>query len=278
MIDRLRRLLSRTSPRGADTAHEAAGPEPAPEAQPRHALQQLLLQVLQREGHAATLHDEVVVLGNGLQLLTELVDLAELRKGVRTASCIRVHHRSLFPDGIVEFQHSIGEDTDASLASGFTTWARTDLVALSEAVAAPTDARCMTLQMEFPASATADSALRRTVVLGPVAHMNGDAARAAAGEDTEHAFCPCCLFTNSLDALMPLLQRDQRMLGIRLFASRDADGEVAADCRVNGEDFPDGVACLRRYAETWPALGAMEFRKQYAVVRLPEPVVPDTSH
>ncbi|MBO9882520.1 DUF6348 family protein [Xanthomonas sp. D-109] len=274
MIDRLRRLLSRTSPRGAD----ATGSEPAPDAQPRRALQQLLLQVLQREGHAASLHDEVVVLGNGLQLFTELVDLAELRSGVRTASCIRVHHASLFAEGIVEFQHSIGEDTEASLASGFTTWARTDLVALSEAVTAPAEARCMTLQMEFPTSATAEAAVRRTVVLGPVAHMNGDAARAAAGDDTEHAFCPCCLFTNSLDALMPLLQRDQRMLGIRLFASRDADGEVAADCRVNGEDFPDGVACLRRYAETWPALGALEFRKQYAVVRLPEPVVPDTAH
>ncbi|MBO9829540.1 hypothetical protein J7373_14910 [Xanthomonas sp. A2111] len=276
MIDRLRRLLSRTSPRGADATDDATGSEPAPDAQPGRALQQLLLQVLQRERHAASLHDEVVVLDNGLQLLTELVDLAELRSGVRTASCIRVHHASLFPDGIVEFQHSIGEDTEASLASGFTTWARTDLVALSEAVAAPSEARCMTLQMEFPA--TAEAAVRRTVVLGPVAHMNGDAARAAAGEDTEHAFCPCCLFTNSLDALMPLLQRDQRMLGIRLFASRDADGEVAADCRVNGEDFPDGVACLRRYAETWPALGALEFRKQYAVVRLPEPVAPDAAH
>ncbi|MCI2263561.1 DUF6348 family protein [Xanthomonas indica] len=278
MIDRLRRLLSRTPPRGVDPASDTPGSEPAPDPQPGHALQQLLLQVLQREGHAATLHEDGVVLGNGLHLLTELVDLAELRRGVRTASCIRVHHRSLFPDGIVEFQHSIGEDTEASLASGFTTWARTDLVALSEAVSAPAEARCMTLQMEFPVKAEAQAAVRRTVVLGPVAHMNGDAARAAAGDDTEHAFCPCCLFTNSLDALMPLLQRDQRMLGIRLFASRDADGEVAADCRVNGEDFPDGVACLRRYAETWPALGAMEFRKQYAVVRLPEPVVPDTMH
>ncbi|MBB5885823.1 hypothetical protein DYQ93_04355 [Xanthomonas sp. LMG 8992] len=278
MIDRLRRLLSRTSPSGLDATRDAAGSESAPDAQPGQALQQLLLQVLQREGHAANLHDDAVVLGNGLHLLTELVDLAELRSGVRTASCIRVHHRSLFPDGIVEFQHSIGEDTEASLASGFTTWARTDLVALSEAVTAPADARCMTLQMEFPATAEAQAAVRRTVVLGPVAHMNGDAARAAAGDDTEHAFCPCCLFTNSLDALMPLLQRDRRMLGIRLFASRDADGEVAADCRVNGEDFPEGVACLRRYAETWPALGAMEFRKQYAVVRLPEPVVADTTH
>ncbi|MBB6367268.1 hypothetical protein FHR56_002433 [Xanthomonas sacchari] len=278
MIDRLRRLLSRTPPRGADAAPDAAGSEAAPDAQPGRTLQQLLLQVLQREGHVATLHEDGVVLGNGLHLLTELVDLAELRSGVRTASCIRVHHRSLFPEGIVEFQHSIGEDTEASLASGFTTWARTDLVALSEAVSAPAEARCMTLQMEFPAEAGAQASVRRTVVLGPVAHMNGDAARAAAGDDTEHAFCPCCLFTNSLDALMPLLQRDQRMLGIRLFASRDADGEVAADCRVNGEDFPDGVACLRRYAETWPALGALEFRKQYAVVRLPEPVVPDAMH
>ncbi len=278
MIDRLRRLLSRTSPRAADAAADATGPEAAPDARPSHALPQVLLQVLQREGHAASLHDDVVVLDTGLQLLTELLDMAELRHGVRTASCIRVHHRSLFPAGIVEFQHSIGENTEASLVSGFTTWARTDLVALTEAVTAPAEARCMTLQMEFPASAAGEAAVRRTVVLGPVAHMNGDAARAAAGEDAEHAFCPCCLFTNSLDALMPLLQRDQRMLGIRLFASRDADGEVAADCRVNGEDFPEGVACLRRYAETWPALGAMEFRKQYAVVRLPEPVAPDTPH
>lgn len=97
-------------------------------------------------------------------------------------------------------------------------------------------------------------------------------------DEQAHAFCPCCLFTQSLEAFLPLLEGDTRMLGIRLFATRDAAGEIAADCRINGVDFPEGAACLRRYAATWPAYAGLEFRKQYVVVFPPEPLAAPPAH
>ncbi|WP_369977392.1 DUF6348 family protein [Xanthomonas bundabergensis] len=255
-------------------------PEPAPadaasDASPDRALLALLAQVLEREGWTPVLQDDRIALGEELQVFVELLEVVELPPdGIRTATIIQVRHPALFPDGIAEFQHASGADTEQSLVSGFATWARTDLVALSEAVSAAQQERsCMTLQLDFPAPA----AHRREVVLGPVARLGGAANTAAcdvgdAGDADEqaHAFCPCCLFTQSLEAFKPVLEHDARMLGIRLFASRDAAGAVAADCRINGVDFAEGAECLRRYAATWPAHAALEFRKQYVVVRPPD--------
>ncbi|QNH23125.1 hypothetical protein HEP73_04076 [Xanthomonas sp. GW] len=276
----LRFFVDKRPPQPVST--NAAEPADAPPVRD-HGLLALLAQVLESEGLAPVLQDGHLVLGNGLQVFVELLDVVELPPdGIRTATTIQVRHRTLFPDGIAEFQHAWGPDIEQSLVSGFATWARTDLVALSEAVSAAQQERhCMTLQLGFPPPA----AHRREVVLGPVAHLGGAAQAAACDvgdvDEAGHAFCPCCLFTQSLEAFMPVLENDARMLGIRLFASRDAEGEVAADCRINGVDFAEGAECLRRYAATWPAHPGLEFRKQYVVVRPPDapaaPLVPDVA-
>jgi len=48
--------------------------------------------------------------------------------------------------------------------------------------------------------------------------------------------------------------------------SRDTEGHIEADCRVNGVDRPEGAAALMRYAKTWPDRG-FEYRKQYVGIQ-----------
>ena len=86
-------------------------------------------------------------------------------------------------------------------------------------------------------------------------------------EDTseEHPFCPCCLLTKSFEAFRELIEGNG-FYGLRLFAARDAEGELQADCRVNGDDWDKGAQALREYARTWPEAG-YEFRKQYVVLQ-----------
>lgn len=290
-------MFKRSRRRSADKRPpEPATPEGAPPID-GGGLRALLAQVLEDAGRTPVLHADHLLLDGELRVFVELMEVAELPPdGVRTATAIQVRHSGLFPDGLTEFQHAAGDDVEQSLASGFATWVRTDLLALSEAVSvARKDRSCMTMRLELPPPA----AHLREVVLGPVARLGGavPAASCAAGDDEDededdfedddedfdaaadededeqaHGFCPCCLFTQSLEAFLPLLEGDTRMLGIRLFATRDAEGEVAADCRINGVDFPAGADCLRRYAATWPAYAGLEFLKQYVVVFPPEPL------
>ena len=116
-------------------------------------------------------------------------------------------------------------------------------------------AMCMVMQMPPD----------RRLVFGPTLQMvqNPETIKG------EHDFCPCCLFTNSIDAFDVLL-KDKAFYGIRLFASLDAEGHIEADCRVNGVDRPEGAAALIRYAQTWPDRG-FEYRKQYVCIQTREP-------
>lgn len=207
-----------------------------------------------RSGH--DLHVE----GLGLVLSPRGVSIAETDTGsVRTVSIVRAHHPIALPEGLFEFQHAIGATPGEALRSGFAQWARIDLPVLCDAVR-PEPQDCATMEMTFPASERGPERERR-VLLGPIARMAQ--LPAVEGEEEEHPFCPCCLTTNSFEALKTLFEATQT-LGVRLFAMRGEDGETSADCRVNGEEFEAGAAALRAYAESWPARG-FEFRKQYVV-------------
>lgn len=206
----------------------------------------------------------------------QLVEFTELDGGgIRTACTIQCNHPRLFPQGLFEYQHATGENFDASVKRGFDQWARTDLIALLDAARAEPEA-CMSMRMEFGGEDGAPKRQRR-IVFGPVAHFGRAQQAEAAGEcalgegesEDEHDFCPCCLFTNSLDAFQPLLEADG-VFALRLFASHDhQDGECQADCRVNGEDWPQGLDGLLAYADGWPTAPGqtMEFRKQYVIVQ-----------
>lgn len=216
-----------------------------------------LAAVLAEHGHRAHAYDNgwIEIGDDGLFAFPQLVDFTELDGGtIRTASTIQCNHPRLFPQGLFEYQHATGETFDDSVKRGFDQWARTDLLALLDATRAEPET-CMTMRMEFAAACAAD----------------GEPADACEADDDgdAHGFCPCCLFTNSLEAFRPLLEQPG-LFALRLFASRDhQDGECQADCRVNGEDWPQGLDGLRDYAASWPSAPGqtIEFRKQYVIVQ-----------
>jgi hypothetical protein len=186
-------------------------------------------------------------------------------KGAKTCSSTEFAHPSLGRAALFEFQHAIGDDVNQAFAKGFEYWVQFDLPAVLDALQAkPKD--CMVLEMSYPASETRSATLKRRAVLGPPAHLVTHREEAV---EAEHPFCPCCLLTNSFEAFKPLLEADA-IYGIRLFASRDAQGVAEADCRVNGEDFEPGRAALVKWAEKWPSRG-FEFRKQYVILQTVEP-------
>lgn len=216
-------------------------------------------EVLAERGIAFTRGGDTVRLdASGLVLLPRLAGaVVRTERGIiRTTTTIEVHHPEWFTTAPFEFQHANGADSAASLRSGFKQWAAGDLVALTDAVRArPTECTFLTI------SDPNDPASRdHRVVLGPVQFV-GDHR-----EDDEHpAFCACCLFTNTIDTFREHLEGDDTAV-LRLFVLRTDEGEVAADCRVNGLDFEAGAEALRAYGATWPGAG-FELRKQLVVIQ-----------
>ncbi len=226
----------------------------------------LLHQVLLGRDIACTVDGHELVLDSGLRLSPHAIS-ADPRDngGWQISSVIEARHPALFADGLFEYQHAAGDSQEEATLSGFENWVRVDLATLQAAIGADDAPELQMLTLRYGAEETG-TPLARAVVLGPLAHYRSEPANdAAACSEGDHGSCPCCLFTQSLEAFNELLKTRQ-FLGIRLFASRDADGQCEADCRVNGHDFPAALPLLRAYAARWPQAG-LEFRKQYVVVR-----------
>ena len=201
-----------------------------------------------------------VTLSNGLRLEPFLMVCEQASKHrFQTTTVIEVSHPRLFPNPLFEYQHASGTSQHDALGKGFASWASMDLVTLIDACQTTLE-NCAVLEVSY-AQSDDEAVYRRQVLLGPMAHFQQYPPRAL----EEHEFCPCCLFSNSMSAFTELLQ-SRDFLGVRLYASRDADGNCEADCRVNGHDFPAAVQLLCDYANLWPDAG-MEFRKQYVVIR-----------
>ncbi|WP_343652427.1 DUF6348 family protein [Stenotrophomonas sp.] len=226
----------------------------------------LLMQVLHGRDIACTVDGAELVLDSGLRLVAHgVASNARDNGGWQTSTVIEARHPELFADGLFEYQHAAGDSEQDAVLSGFENWVRVDLATLQAAIGADDAPELQMLTLRYPAEETG-TALARAVVLGPLAHYRGEPRdEAAACSEDDHGSCPCCLFTQSLEAFNELLKTRQ-FLGIRLFASRDADGQCEADCRVNGHDFPAALPLLRAYAARWPQAG-LEFRKQYVVIR-----------
>jgi hypothetical protein len=220
-------------------------------------------------GYSVTSHGRWVEHAEtGFTFHPQLVELHPLEKGgVRTVTTVEIRHPRLIPEGIFEYQHAAGENSQGSVFSGIEQWVKLDFVPLLEALR-DKPAQCMTMEMTFPPK-DASPELTRRAVLGPVAHYaeqppaKPDDATGSGKE--EHPFCPCCLLTNSFEAFKSFLESDG-FCGIRLYAARDENGKPQADCRVNGGDWEAGAQALRNYVKTWPPRG-FEFRKQYVVLQ-----------
>ncbi len=215
--------------------------------------------VLATAGHPHKAKKSWIELDSGFIVQPRLVSLNPLDNGgVRSTTTVEISHPKIVPVSVFEYQHSTGDNLEQSVAKGFSGWMNLDLPVFLDALRRePKD--CTFLQMELPASETAPKRKRR-VILGPVSYY------AALPPDTteEHPFCPCCLFTKSIEPMKPIVN-DRRFHAIRLFGMRAADGTPSADCRVNGEDLAEGQRALLEYIKTWPNRG-VEFRKQYVVV------------
>jgi len=230
-------------------------------------LMQMLFEVLAAEDIKATWQGGYLRLADGLVLGAERAEVVALAEDkFRTCTRIYVSHADYFPQGLSEYQHAMGASEVLAMTEGFRTWARMDLLALLDATREfPKDCTVIEMNVASETEVAAGKAVYRQVILGPVAHL---ATLPAPKRKEEHPFCPCCLFTESMPAFHELLQTNQ-FLGVRLFASRDNEGKLAADCRVNGEDFLAATEHLQHYAEKWPQRG-LEFRKQYVVIRSSE--------
>ena len=225
---------------------------------------QLLAGLLADNGHQPRVEGDVIIEGSTQLSLRPLMAAVEAipGKGIQTVTTIEVKHPAVIPSAVFEFQHSTGEDVRGSIGAGFDQWCKTDLVTLADVIR-PEPKQCTLMTMELPAKGDRP-AMKRRIVLGPVAHLQQHPPDPADGPE-EHPFCPCCLLTQSMKAFMPLIE-SPGLFALRLFAMRDADDKPGADCRVNGEDFDDGKAHLERYATTWPGRG-FEFRRQYVVIQ-----------
>lgn len=243
---------------------EVMPPAVAPEHTDDATLESLLVEAMKEAGIASRETADGVVLENGLRFSLEYLESQPIGGGaLRTLSKISSWHPLFFPDGLFEFQHASGATEVESLLNGFRTWTQTDLATLMDAVT-DEDRYSLVMNMSLPLEEGRPD-IPRKIYMGPYVHHAATGLADGTGEDESHCFCPCCLFTNSFEAFNELLA-SEAFFGIRLYACRHADGSIAADCRVNGEDFPLGVEHLKKYVESWPQRG-LEFRKQYVVIR-----------
>jgi len=219
-------------------------------------LMEILTQTLLQRGYQTKVDNDWIIVNKYIYIHPEILSFQPLDPdGVRTLTSIAICIEKYAPQGLFEFQHSAGDDTCDSLAKGFEGWVDLDLPVLLDAVMDDL-VSCTAMDMQLP---ELDRKTRRAL-LGPVSHY---ASRGIEGEEN-HPFCSCCLLTNTFEAFQDHLKKDE-FFGIRLLALRDENGEVSADCRINGIDWELGKQQLINYGQTWPARG-FEMRKQYVVM------------
>ena len=218
--------------------------------------------VLRTGGYSFTIGKSWIQLDSGIILLPGIVSFKPLQQGgVQTLTTVEVSHPAGIPAGVFEFQHSTGNDTLQSLAKGFDHWMQLDLPVFLDALRTKPE-KCTFMDFDFPAEGNT-LARKRRVILGPASSF---ASRPADDQKEEHPFCPCCLFTRSMEVMKPRISEDSRFYGIRMFAMRNEAGIPGADCRVNGLDWEPGKSALIEYVKSWPDRG-MEFRKQYVAIQ-----------
>lgn len=171
---------------------------------------------------------------------------------VSTSSTIPINSAKELSSGLFEYQHSVGNNLEDSLIKGFNAWIKSDLKTLIESIQGTVE--CTQMQMELPGKKAA-----RQITFGPVTRY------IKTQSNEEHSFCPCCFFTNNFEVFRPIINSND-VFGIRFFASRSENGEIEADCRINGMDFEAGKNALIEYGKTWQGEG-FDFRKQYVIVR-----------
>lgn len=202
-------------------------------------------------------------LANGLLIKLQAHESQQINpQKWRISVRIQVRHPSTFVNILGDYQHALGANEAAALVEAWQQWLTQDYPVLDDLTKTqPESCTLIDLSTQADSAVTQTSNLKRQVLLGPVAHLKSKETEIV----EEHPFCPCCLFTASLQSLHELLQ-ESTCYGIRFFVARDASGKISLDCRVNGEPFAAAQPLLEEYAASWPDRG-LEFRKQFIVIR-----------
>ena len=261
LLQKLRALLPSASPVATPPNKPAMVSVATAPVSDARLLELLAIRLKNGKHDFQTLADKLV-LSNGIELRPYFFEHQQIsEQQVRSATVIHARHPTAFPAGLYEFQHATEQNYEASVSAGFSMWMRMDLLALSDALRAkPKD--CTVMESILPPYAANFEPRIRHIVLGPVGHLFAERSNTV---QEEHPFCPCCFMTQCYQVFEKLIQAEQ-FVGIYFFVSRDTQGQVNADCRVNGEDFPAAIPLLLAYANTWPARG-LELRKQYVVLK-----------
>ena len=218
-------------------------------------LLEVLSDIAKTSGVKFRIKDKWLKLANGFWLYPQIVSVEPQEpSGVQSATTIQVCHETKLPMGLFEYQHAVGADTRDAIGHGFRNWWEFDYPVFEDSISS-TPNTCTYLDFEKHKT---EHGTRR-VVLGPPAHYAGKELES----EEKHPFCPCCFITNCFDAFQPYFD-NEGTFGVRLYALRDQNGEIDADCRVNGEDWAQGKAALISYGKTWPDRG-YEFRKQFCL-------------
>lgn len=237
----------------------------------------LATDVLRARGHEVVNHDTWIEhRSSGYVLQPLMVSIEPLeRGGVHTVSTIDVRHPRLIRDGLFEYQHSTGDDVTESFTKGFESWESVDLSVLLDALRPKPEASTV-WEMTLPEKEGLPSRVRRAVLGNVLYYAQSPSLERAPdgpGQDgEEHPFCNCCFLTRNYEAFRSHLEGDETY-GVRFYAMRDEAGQPGADCRVNGEDYQQGIEALRSYVTTWPGSG-VEYRKQYVIMYTVDPEQP----
>lgn len=228
----------------------------------------LLTRLLGEYGYEAEAQESFVLHPeSGYIISPRFVDAQTSDDGVQIVSTIQVNHPVHIPGGVFEYQHDFGSNPFEAFENGFVSWIETDFAALLEVLQEEPN------ECQYLVFGEAGEKHGRRAVLGPLMQITDMDEEELAkrhehasdeGEDAhEEGFCPCCFLTESMDTFKPFIESSD-FVGIRMFAT-NADGEVEADCRVNGNEFPEGAKALADYARTWTGKG-FEARKQYVIL------------
>lgn len=229
-------------------------------------LPELLVEALGQKGLTADFcKGEVTLTGSGLILTPQMVSFKPLEEGKGTKSCttIATRHPLVFSP-VFEYQHSAGHTMRESVLEGFSNWIQVDLPVLINATRVkPEDCT----YIETPVREPGLPERWRRILMGPTQYTGAPppSIAADAGEEEHAPGCSCCFFTRLHPVIKPLIEA-KGFVALRAFSMRDENGEAAADCRVNGEDFEAGAKALREYASERPG-GHFEWRKQLIVIQ-----------
>ena len=222
-------------------------------------LTDMLSEVLTEGGYHNEVADGWVILESDLALLPQFLQFDLDEEGTaQTSTTIEIRSLSGLFAGVFEYQHARSDESvGISMRTGFKRWMQVDLIVLLDALQQSPE-HCATMRMRFNDE---EEVQPRRIVLGPVEHY----AAIEASEEEEHPFCSCCLFSNSGKGFLPFLKADG-FYAVRMYAARNGNGELMADCRVNGEDWEEGRLALLEYVGQWPQRG-LEYRKQMIVIQ-----------